>query len=113
MYMNCSGSVRYFPAHRHSCESRVRLAHSLVGRENSFTRRRSLLTIHRVLRIKEVREYEMYCKDFCRYPTSQSERFSVKVEETFEDVSIFGFDARLHACINRDLCYVTKNLFRA
>mmetsp|Transcript_7505 Transcript_7505/g.27403 ORF Transcript_7505/g.27403 Transcript_7505/m.27403 type:complete len:195 (-) Transcript_7505:1172-1756(-) len=34
----------------------------------------------------------MYCKDFCRYPTSQSERFAVKVEETFEDVSIFGSD---------------------
>jgi hypothetical protein len=55
----------------------------------------------------------MYCKDFCRYPTSQSERFAVKVEETFEDVSIFGLDARLHSFINRDLCYVTKNLFHA
>ena len=100
--------LRYFPAHRHLCESRVRRAHSLVGQENSFTRRRYLLTIHRVLRIKEVREYEMYCTDFCRYSTSQSERFSAKVEETFEDVSIFGFDARLHASINRDLCYVTQ-----
>ena len=33
IYMHCSSSVRHFPAHRHLCESRVRLAHYLLAKK--------------------------------------------------------------------------------